>query len=234
MCVLQVILIGDYMSILFPQNLYCISCGEPISIKNHMSMCKKCYAKIEFLYNKNISYDVEVMKILEKKYINNVYMATVYNDVIKKLIHDIKYNNKTYLAEYFAQILYDCILDKSIEFDYISYVPLHKKRYMYRGYNQVKLICEHLEKMLNKKVVDVSKRIKNTKSLFELSLADRENEMKNAFESIHLDILENKTLLLVDDILTTGATIKNLSENIHKSNKNTKINLLFLSRSSIK
>jgi phosphoribosyl transferase, competence protein len=197
-------------------------------------MCKKCYAKIEFLYNKNISYDVEVMKILEKKYINNVYMVTVYNDVIKKLIHDIKYNNKTYLAEYFSQILYDCILDKSIEFDYISYVPLHKKRYMYRGYNQVKLICEHLEKMLNKKVVDVSKRIKNTKSLFELSLADRENEMKNAFESIHLDILENKTLLLVDDILTTGATIKNLSENIHKSNKNTKINLLFLSRSSIK
>jgi phosphoribosyl transferase, competence protein len=222
------------MSILFPQNLYCISCGEPISIKNHMSMCKKCYVKIEFLYNKNISYDVEVMKILEKKYINNVYMVTVYNDVIKKLIHDIKYNNKTYLAEYFSQILYDCILDKSIEFDYISYVPLHKKRYMYRGYNQVKLICEHLEKMLNKKVVDVSKRIKNTKSLFELSLADRENEMKNAFESIHLDILENKTLLLVDDILTTGATIKNLSENIHKSNKNTKINLLFLSRSSIK
>jgi len=197
-------------------------------------MCKKCYVKIEFLYNKNISYDVEVMKILEKKYINNVYMVTVYNDVIKKLIHDIKYNNKTYLAEYFSQILYDCILDKSIEFDYISYVPLHKKRYMYRGYNQVKLICEHLEKMLNKKVVDVSKRIKNTKSLFELSLADRENEMKNAFESIHLDILENKTLLLVDDILTTGATIKNLSENIHKSNKNTKINLLFLSRSSIK
>lgn len=222
------------MGILFPENIYCISCDEPISDSNKFSLCKNCYESIEFLYDKNTIFDKEVMELLKNDYISKVHITTIYNDIMKNMIHGIKYSNKTYLAKFFASMMCELIEKKSLDFDYITFVPIHKKRLMERGYNQVELIVKHIGKWLNKPVIKTADRVKTTRSMYELSFQQRHIEMKDAFKSKTIDCLQGKNLLLVDDILTTGATVKNLCEAIYTSNKDINIQILLLSRGSLK
>ena len=222
------------MGILFPENIYCISCDEPISDTNKLSLCKNCYENIEFLYDKNTVFDKEVMDLLKNDYISWVHITTIYNDIMKNMIHGIKYSNKTYLAKYFAFMMCELIEKKSLNFDYITFVPIHKKRLMERGYNQVELIVEHMGRWLNKTVIKTADRVKSTRSMYELSMQQRHEEMKGAFKSKAFDYLKSKSLLLVDDILTTGATVKSLCKAINESNKEVTIQVLFLSRASLK
>ena len=222
------------MGILFPENIYCISCDEPISDTNKLSLCKNCYENIEFLYDKNTVFDKEVMDLLKNDYISGVHITTIYNDTMKNMIHGIKYSNKTYLAKYFAFMMCELIEKKSLNFDYITFVPIHKKRLMERGYNQVELIVEHLAKRINKPVIKTAERVKSTRSMYELGVQQRHEEMKDAFKSQTFDYLKAKSLLLVDDILTTGATVKSLCKAINESNKEVTIQILFLSRASLK
>ena len=70
--------------------------------------------------------------------------------------------------------------------------------------------------------------------MYELGLQQRHDEMKDAFTSQTMENLEGKTLLLVDDILTTGATVKSLCKAINLANKNADIQILFLSRGALK
>lgn len=222
------------MGILFPENIYCISCDEPISDSNKLSLCKNCYENIEFLYDKNTVFDKEVMELLKNEYISGVHITTIYNDIMKNMIHGIKYSNKTYLAKYFASMMCELIEKKSLNFDYITFVPIHKKRLMERGYNQVELIVEHMGRYLNKTVIKTADRVKSTRSMYELGVQQRHEEMKGAFKSKAFDYLKSKSLLLVDDILTTGATVKSLCKAINESNKEVTIQVLFLSRASLK
>ncbi len=222
------------MGILFPENIYCISCDEPISDSNKLSLCKNCYDNIEFLCDKNTVFDKEVMDLLKNDYISGVHITTIYNDIMKNMIHGIKYSNKTYLAKYFAFMMCELIEKKSLNFDYITFVPIHKKRLMERGYNQVELIVEHMGRWLNKTVIKTANRVKSTRSMYELSMQQRHEEMKDAFKSQTFDYLKAKSLLLVDDILTTGATVKSLCKAINESNKEVTIQILFLSRASLK
>ena len=71
------------MGILFPENIYCISCDEPISDSNKLSLCKNCYDNIEFLYVKNTVFDKEVMDLLKNDYISGVHITTIYNDIMQ-------------------------------------------------------------------------------------------------------------------------------------------------------
>ena len=128
----------------------------------------------------------------------------------------------------------ELIEKKSLNFDYITFVPIHKKRLMERGYNQVELIVEHMGRYLNKTVIKTADRVKSTRSMYELGVQQRHEEMKGAFKSKAFDYLKSKSLLLVDDILTTGATVKSLCKAINESNKEVTIQVLFLSRASLK
>ena len=222
------------MGILFPDNLYCISCNSPISDTNKFSLCKNCYENIEFLYDKKTVFDKEVMELLKNDYISDIHITTIYNDIMKNMIHGIKYSNKTYLARFFADMMCELIEKKGINFDYITFVPIHRKRMMERGYNQVELIVEHIAKIFNKPVIKIAQRVKSTRSMYELGLQQRHDEMKDAFTSQIMENLEGKTLLLVDDILTTGATVKSLCKAINLANKNADIQILFLSRGALK
>lgn len=222
------------MELIFPKNIYCISCNEPISRKNKYSLCKNCYENIRFLKRENTNYDKEVIKMLDSGYIQDIKIATVYDDVMKSLIHKIKYSNKTYIAPYLAQILIDYIKYKNIEFDYISSTPIHKKRLRQRGYNQVDLIVNHISSAMRKDIIQIAKRVKETKDMYTLDLKSREDEMKNAFESKYIKEISGKTIIIIDDILTTGSTSLNLSKSIKKANKDINIKMLFLSRASLK
>ncbi|WP_243247925.1 ComF family protein [Paeniclostridium hominis] len=129
------------------------------------------------------------------------------------MVFKFKYNDKTFMAKYIANIIKDKLESENIKYDYILYVPLHKNRERKRGFNQSKLIAKYLGCMTNIEVLNCIKRNKNTSRLFKLKNEERIKELKNAFTvNDKIGICKNKNILLVDDIFTTGSTVNEISK----------------------
>ena len=117
------------------------------------------------------------------------------------------------MKSYIVEIMLDKLSIENINFDYILYVPLHKKRERKRGFNQSKIIANQLGKELGVEVLDILERSKNTRRLFELDEKERKKELKNVFKiSKDIENYTNKNILLIDDIFTTGSTVNEISK----------------------
>ena len=117
------------------------------------------------------------------------------------------------MSKYIAEIMKQKLELENIKFDYILFVPLHKKRQNKRGFNQSEKIANNLGKLVDVPVLDVLIRKQYTRRLYKLKKIDRQEELKNAF-LIKKDeeILFNKRILLIDDIFTTGTTVNEISK----------------------
>lgn len=153
---------------------------------------------------------LENLKKLRK--LNNIYYIWDYNEEFKKLIFSYKYNRKKSLAKLIARLIeeeFKFIIQKE-KIDFIVSVPINKKRESERGYNQV----DEILKQLNVNYVEI-KRIKNTEKMHKLLNEKlREENIRGSFR-IESDFdFKNKKILLVDDIITTGATLKEIKSSI--------------------
>ena len=178
------------------------------SSKEAVKMCSKCYEEMDFL-------PVQVNRVLEGK---NIYCAGVYSKNLQKLIRGLKYHNQKDLAYYLAKFMaeyFSKITDKN-DFEVVP-VPIFKKREKKRKYNHMNLVgeefCRITSNTLNK---DLIKRIKDTKPQYKLKRNERVKNLSNAFQ-VDLSQYHGKTILLIDDICTTGSTfeekIKELKRN---------------------
>ncbi len=144
-----------------------------------------------------------------------------YNDVSKKFIFDFKYNDKTILASFFAKLISNASQDFLNEIDYISFVPLHKKRLRKRRYNQSALIAKNLAKIAKVNIIfDLIIRSKDTKPQFLLSKIGRKDNLKGAFKfnSKYQNKIKGKNILIIDDVFTTGVTIDSCAKILKKNN----------------
>lgn len=102
---------------------------------------------------------------------------------------------------------------ENIKADYILYVPLHKKRLKKRGFNQSERIASRLSEVLDIPVLDCIERVKNTKRLYNMNKINREKELKNGFSiKENINLIKNKSIILIDDIFTTGSTVNEISK----------------------
>lgn len=134
--------------------------------------------------------------------------AFFYNDETKPLILALKHGDKLDLIpllEHLCQRIEACIFT---ECDIFMPVPLHQRRLIKRGYNQVAQITQYLARRYQKTYDPLSLvRIKKTVSQGHLSPQQRKQNMQRAFAVKNADRLKGKQILLVDDVITTGATI---------------------------
>mgnify|MGYP001050173774 FL=1 len=128
-----------------------------------------------------------------------------------ELIHGLKYAKHTAYARLLAELLVEQI--ESTDVEALIAVPVHQKRWRSRGFNQAQLIAESLGKELNIPVLKhVVSRIKDTPSQTGLTATQREANLKGAF-TVDVNKLQGlQNIALVDDVITTGATIRNLAE----------------------
>lgn len=169
---------------------------------------------VEYTKNKIIN-DENFEKLLEiKKFrkLNNIYYVWDYNEYFKKLIFNYKYKRKKKISKLIAELIYKefyYVLEKE-KIDIVISVPINKKRKRERGFNQV----DEILKALKIKYVEIE-RIKNTKKMHKILDEElRKENVKGSFTINKKIDLANKNILLVDDIITTGATLKEIKNSI--------------------
>ncbi len=176
-------------------------------------MCPKCYKKLEFS-------DFCANRIINGV---DVYCAGLYTKELQKLIRGLKYHKQKDLAYYQAKFMYEYFLNvdilKNKDFEIVP-VPLHKERIRKRKYNHMDLVCEEFSKLTGFEYNnELIKRIKNTKPQYRLSRQERLKNLSNAF-SVNTDSYKHKTVLILDDICTTGSTFEEMINELKKSGIN--------------
>lgn len=178
------------------------------SSKEAVRMCSKCYAEIDFL-------PFKANRIVENK---KVYCAGIYSKNLQKLIRGLKYHNQKDLAFYLAKFMaeyFENITDRK-DFEVVP-VPIYPKREKKRKYNHMNLVgeefCRLTSNTLNKNLI---KRIKDTKPQYKLKRMQRLENLNKAFR-VDKENYNGKTILLIDDICTTGSTFEEMIKELNKS-----------------
>lgn len=200
----------------------CNDC-EILLKKYEINLTENDYIEIEKnIGSKNIIIDQETnyklknnkkQKINKKIKVQKIFLYK-YDDIVRKLLINYKFNDASYLSDTFSYLIKNNkkIYDILKTYDIILPVPLHKKRKLERGYNQTELIARKLG--LNYKNNCLIK-VKNIKPQSQNDVEKRRTEIKNVFKLQNIEILKNKKVLILDDIYTTGSTadecIKNVS-----------------------
>lgn len=198
----------DFWDFFFPR--LCISCNEKLNGKDKI-ICHSCFNKIKSSTNQLLRQEYD-KKFSNAKFISDFYSSFIFekDGVLQNAIHALKYKNKFLTGIFWGETLAGFLQEKIIDWgiDFILPIPLHKLKQLERGYNQSYYIAKGLSKKLNLKLNDkILKRIKHTKSQTKLDLLERQENMSGAFFVINKKQITGKNILLIDDVITTGATV---------------------------
>ncbi len=200
----------DFIALIYPRN--CIACGNSL-YKHEEQVCNYCLTNLpKTNFHKSIKNPVDALFYgrTPLQLATSFYMFTKKGGV-QKILHAIKYKHNKELAElvgnwYAADLKTDPIISKA---DYIIPVPLHSKKFKIRGFNQseefAKGLATRLEIPLNTTVL---MRSDFTDTQTKKNKYERWENVEDKFKLSNLDEFKNKHVVLVDDVITTGATIE--------------------------
>lgn len=214
--------LNSMMEFIYPRGLTCVICH---SETEGQDICKICNGSLQFNIGKVCKYCGRMIHVSDYLVCDNCKMldrhfdagtsVVLYDDFVKKMIFNLKYYDKRYIAATMADMILKKIvaLDLDIDFDYIVPIPLHGSKKRSRGYNQAILIADELSKITGITVNNSLIRIKETRPLNKLSVKERQETL---FEAFALNSQIKGNIILVDDIFTTGTTVNTCSQLLKK------------------
>ena len=205
----------------------CANCGSPV-LKNDDGLCPQCWERIQSCVSgdycrrcgmdaslyANIHGTCAACEKLTLQY-DGIARAGEYKDAFRDLILSLKFNDSPEFSRYLGPLA-DAALASSGFVDRIDMyvpVPLHWRRRLWRGFNQSMLLCKHLTapgKIINTDLV----RIRNTHRQWNLSNPHRRKNVAGAFAVRPDHNFYGKTICLVDDITTSGATLNECAKTL--------------------
>ena len=181
------------LNLFFPPK--CGFCGKIENVVSERFICDHCLKEVQSLK-------------LKTKIGDEVYSIFEYKALIRNMILNYKFRDKSYLYKTFTScILFDenvCTFINS--YDIITPVPLFYSRLWERGYNQTALICKELSKDTGIAYLATLNKVKNIKPQPTKDLAQRLKDVKGVYQLKNNVDIKEKSVLIFDDILTTGAT----------------------------
>lgn len=208
-------LTSNLLNFVFPP--VCANCKKPGQM-----ICADCLAKITWLNDPICAHCGRV--VLKKTErcsaclhtplhpVDPVRAAVIFAEPIPTIIHQLKYNGYFGLAKPLADLMVDAWSKWQIPVDLVVSIPLHPHREKKRGYNQSDLLvhhfCEQLDLAEDKRALQ---RVRNTSPQVGLGANERVSNVANAFVA-DISKATGKHILLVDDVCTTGSTLKAAAE----------------------
>jgi len=210
---------NDFLDFVFPG--YCYICNFSLSNPDKY-LCSSCLEKLPplpasfcpvcktFLNDLPNSHNCQ-------SHLHSAYSLWAYAEGVETLIHKFKYEGRVGLGKRLGRLLAQQLSTQSYwaEIETIIPVPLHPSRKRERGYNQAEVLalalaeCTHLEQVSN-----ALKRCRNTKDQTRLSAAQRKENVKDAFKVSEGIDFSKMTIMLVDDVITTGATLNECAKTL--------------------
>lgn len=189
----------------------CVNCG----LRNEV-LCKKC---------------LEMIKMAKETFGQEMFAIFDYQDpIIKKVIWQLKYHHKLFIGKKLGQILYQFLVEEISDIQIMSPgshifvipVPISKKRLSTRGYNQSNIIAKGFcracpENILELRSNIIYKKIETDPQAKILNRATRLKNIRGVFEIKKPEQVKNKTILIIDDVITTGATINEIIKILKKA-----------------
>lgn len=229
----------------------CLMCGiftqTPSTTENlsQPSLCSTCWQQLSFITEPccntcaaPLSFDGEGCRSCHGKIFefDSARATLVYNDAAKKLITQFKHSGQTGYAQLFAPWMQTAIAKQAEQYDGIIPVPLHFWRLFKRGYNQAALLAHdlhiHGKPKHGKKIVPILKnalkRVRHTPSQGHRSAPDRVKNLEKALVA-NATLVKGKKLLLIDDVMTTGATLNECARVLKEAGA-TQVDVLILAR----
>ena len=205
-----------FWEVIFPEDIYCIGCGDPVKKGSKYSLCSGCREELLLNQPENCMRCGRFVKKRETVFCeycgasppeyDRASAAVVYNEKARKIVYDLKYAGKGYLAKNVAAIMRGSVENLG-DHDIMIPVPMHKDKQKTRGFCQTTLICERLSEdtgipLVKGKLV----RARNTKPMSGLEPLERKKNIRDAFSVTGAGEISGKRILLIDDLLTTGST----------------------------
>ncbi len=178
-------------SLFYPKR--CIFCRELIEDTGDLLCCPKCEK------------DLLNIKVVTGKHNMRYISAAVYANNVRKAIHRFKFRGRTQYAPTLAYFLHRAVSDEP-DFDLITWAPTSALRKFSRGYDQSELLARQLGKRMGIDVKRGLKKFKHTKRQSALSAEKRCENVRGKYRAYE-NIVNNKRILIVDDVRTTGATM---------------------------
>ena len=177
------------------REISCPLCGR---ITEEYGLCEECIK----LINKDPHYYYDIDGL------DDLIVASTYSGLMRRLIIDFKFKGKLSYGEIISEIMTEKILEKKLKDQVISFVPMHKKKERERGYNQSEILARKIAKSLDLDCIDVFRKVVDTKFQVALKKMEREENLKDAF------VVKStpEEIIIVDDVITTGATIAELTK----------------------
>jgi len=169
-------------------------------------LCHDCIDQVAF-------YEPPWPVLLEEPWpLRDVRAAAHLSGPLREAVHSFKYQGLRALAGVLGEILWDCWLAEPWAVDLVVPVPLHRRRQRERGYNQSALLCRELARRAHLPWrEDALLRVQPTVPQVGLTAAERAANVRGVFQS-QGDCLANRRVLLIDDVMTTGATVRECAE----------------------
>ncbi|WP_128425306.1 ComF family protein [Gudongella oleilytica] len=205
--------------LLFPTENFCYFCKDDTPYLEGR-LCRDCRDNYEPMHRGFL---------LRDDSIERVYASVFYNSFARELVHQFKFNDKSYLYEPIAHMMHMTIIEESLtDFDLIVPVPIHWRKEAIRGYNQSQLLAEELSRRTGIPV-DKKSLVKSswTKEQNRLTKYQREENLKGSFSIKDGASMSGRRILLIDDIYTTGNTLKSCASQLKKAGAKEVTGLVF-------
>ncbi len=236
-------LLNKVSDVVYPPHIKCIVCGDDLPQVSRLEICEQCNHIVEYIdythccqkcgsaligqgqYCFNCKNDVRVFEQGKSVF--------VYKDDITRLIAGLKYKNKKYLGKAFASFLVEKYKEAGWSVDCVIPVPLSPARAKWRGYNQSELLAKEFCKQLDLPLrTDILYKIMDTESQASLNLQERKKNLLSSFEVPDKSSVKGKSVLVIDDVMTTGATLNACATALIKA-KASKIYVLTIAHGKI-
>lgn len=202
--------------VFFPSNIRCIFCGTELD--NEVGICATCNSRLPYIMGNRctkcggevVSEDYCIDCSREVRLFVRNYSVFNYKGEVKDMLRAFK-SGKPYLGKPFAHILYDYYRRLDTHFDVVIPIPIHKSREKERGFNQAEILASEIERNTGLVRNDIVVKAVDTPHQTGLSRENRLTNIIGSFEVVDKTAVKGKTILVVDDIYTTGSTINEVA-----------------------
>ncbi len=205
--------------VLFKREWTCAVCKAELFGEDYF--CPDCLKKLPFIGSKKCNHCGRSALLNEeycdtcKNFFVSVDIARSvfdYTGKISLLIKKFKFNGEKHLATPFVKYMLPVMLKNFPRTDVITFVPMTEKSQKKRGYNQTELLAKGLSEKTNIPLVNAVVKKKETPKQVKLKRADRLKNLQGSFGITDKNSIKGKNVLLVDDVLTTGATAETIAK----------------------